>query len=354
MNFAASHKIAAALTPYIVPPCSGRVVANLGDGLILRAIERLIGPFSADQLFTTRTAPRAGELEDLARSAMVVIAGANQLDDGYTVWPGLTPSALAESNLRLVPFGVGLHGGGDKNLGLSPATREILEIMHQRIRYSSWRCPRTIEVLRRDLPHLAERFLMTGCPVIFDRPLLDGTRFSDNDRSIAVTVTDRGEFWERESALIDKVARLFPRSKRTLVLHENFSAPTKLERFLGYLPPADLLLDKRGRLRAQARRLGYTVAIPSTVDEGIQLYRNINFHIGSRLHAHLYFLSQSKKSFLIPVDGRATGFSEFLGFPLCEVRDIEMHFGFDFECVREGARETFGTMRLFLDSLGRR
>ena len=343
----------AALTPYIVPPEAGGVVPNLGDGLILRAIERLVGPFRADRLFTTRVAPREVELNILRRSGLVIIAGANQLNDSYTIWPGMTSEFLfSNATLRFVPFGIGLDGLPDRNVCLSRETSEILELVHQRIAYSSWRCPRTVAVLRRDLPHLSDRFLMTGCPVVFDSPLLDESRFSDSERSIAVTVTDRGKFWERETMLLERVARLFPRAKRTLVVHEDRAPATLSEKVLGPLPLTGRLFKKRTRLRIRARKLGYDVVAPISADDGIRFYSGIDLHIGSRLHAHLYFLSQNKRSFLIPVDGRSLGFSEFLGFPLCDAGSIDEHFGFDFETVRERARETFATMQMFVDSLG--
>ena len=39
---------------------------------------------------------------------------------------------------------------------------------------------------------------MTGCPVLYDEPLLNGSRFADQAGTVAVTVTERGDFWNRE------------------------------------------------------------------------------------------------------------------------------------------------------------
>jgi hypothetical protein len=338
---------AAALSPYVIPRASRKVV-NVGDGFILRSIERLIGPFAAARVFTTRAAPDGAQFTEMENANALIVAGANQLTDTYSIWPGLTADTLNSSRLKVIPFGVGLHGDPAQNRRLSANTREILEIVHHRIPFSSWRCPRTIAILKRDLPHLADRFLMTGCPVIFDRPLLDMPRFSDREGAIAVTVTDRGAFWEREAPLLEHVAALFPRVKRTMVLHQNFRPETRVERVIGALP-LSRLLRPQVQLRQLARKLGFQVAAPSTAETAMDLYRGIDLHIGTRLHAHLHFLSQNKRSYLIPVDERSLGFSEAFGFPLGGPDEIDLQF--DFERVRTNARAVFETMSVFLRSL---
>src|ERR1700755_1908262 len=51
------------LTPYLVPPeLAEKKVVNIGDGFILRAIERFVGKQTSERIFTSRVAPKASEM----------------------------------------------------------------------------------------------------------------------------------------------------------------------------------------------------------------------------------------------------------------------------------------------------
>ena len=343
------------MTPYLMPDSlRGRKVVNLGDGFILRAIERLVGRFAPERSFSPRAAPDAGAQAVLERSPAVILAGANQLNDNYTVWPGLTAERVRTSRLRLIPFGIGLHGEAGQTLHLSDTTRDVLTALHERVEFSSWRCPHTVSYLRQELPHLAPQLLMTGCPVVYDRPLLDGTPFGRDTRRIAVTVTERRDFWARETAVIDFVARRFPRAARYLVLHQNYSPPRRLEHLRHrWLPQPASQLNDYQRLRQYAVRRGFTVVCPADADACISFYKGIDMHVGSRLHAHLLCLSRAARSWLVPVDGRATGMAEFLRFSLCGPEELEAALDFDFEIVRAQALQGFEVMRRFVETIPR-
>ena len=353
-HVAANSSQRAVLTPYLIPPTlQGRKVMNLGDGFILRAIERLVGQFEPTHVFSSRVAPTEEAIKALEQCPAVILAGANQLTDSYTIWPGLTAEQILKGGLRLIPFGIGLHGAPDRNEKLSKETCAILEAVHTRIEYSSWRCPRTVAVLRRELPSLAARFLMTGCPVLYDRPLLDSTRFCQSEATVAVTATERHSFWEQETRVIDLVAKRFAKSRRFFVTHQNTSPPKLFEpirhRFTRR-DPRDVP-DRVEALRLYARNRGFQIVIPRDVDACIQFYEEVDLHIGSRLHAHLLFLSRNKRSFLIPIDGRSLGIIEHLGFPAGPPEELDRLWDFDFEEVRNRARESFSVMEQFIKTL---
>ncbi|MEO5861676.1 MAG: hypothetical protein ABIQ03_04350 [Burkholderiales bacterium] len=343
----------AVLSPYLIPEnLRDRKVVNLGDGFIFRAIERLLGRFAPQRIFSPRVALSVKAQKVLEDSSAVILAGANQLNDRYTVWPGLSAERIRASRLRMVPFGIGLHGQPGYTDQLSDATKDVLIAMHERIEFSAWRCPHTVGYLRRELPQLGPQLLMTGCPVLYDRPLLEGKPFNTGIRRIAVTITDRHDFWTRESAVIDFVARRFPRSVRYLVLHQNYSPPKLFEQLrYRWLPHAPSQLNDYQRLRQFAVRRGFKVVSPRNADACITFYDGIDMHVGSRLHAHLLFLSRARRSWLVPVDARATGMAEFLGFPLCNPGELEAALDFDFEIVRAQASEGFGVMRSFVKTL---
>jgi len=337
----------AILSPYVIPSELSSKKVNLGDGFILRGIERQIGTFKTAWIFSSRRAPKGAEFSAMQAAGTVILGGANQLSDDFTVWPGATGNDIRRNAIRFVPFGIGLNGTPDRNRGFTENARDVIAAIHERIEFSSWRCGRTVKLLEQAFPELAGRFLMTGCPVLYDSPLLESDQFDDREGSVAVTVTERGDFWEREARTLEFVSKRFRKARKTMVLHQVFGSISPYETW----PVVGGLLGSRARLRNLARKLGFHISAPQNADELIAFYRSTDLHIGSRLHAHLLFLSQNKRSFLIGVDERSVGFAEFLGFPLVDPLSIEQELGFNFEVVRSNARKTYTTMRNFLRSL---
>ena len=354
-ELAMASNCAAVLTPFPIPAAlRGKKVENIGDGFILRAIERCLGAFAAERTLSPRVGLDAAQVAMLERAGLVILAGANQLHDRFSVWPGLTAAALRASRLRLVPFGIGLHGEAGHNERMSDATRELLVAIHERVPLSSWRCPDTIAYLQRELPQLADRLVLTGCPVVFDQPLLEGRPFTRGAARVAVTATERGEFEGRERAVLDFAATQFPRADRFLVVHQNWSPPTRWELLRHrWLPRRPQALDPFQRLRQYAVQRGYRIVVPRSVDDAIALYAGVDLHIGSRLHAHLLCLSRAIRSWLVPVDGRSVGIARDLGFPLCAPPALAAAMTMDFELVRERARARHAEMVRFLASLPR-
>lgn len=341
------------LTPYVIPKeLQGRKVVNIGDGFILRAIENHIGRFLPAKIFSPRIEPTPEVMSIMLRSPAVILAGANQLNDNFTVWPGLTGEKIREKKIRLIPFGIGIHGEPGKSISLSEQTKDVLRAIHESIEYSSWRCPNTLQFLKQELPELAPQLLMTGCPVVYGRPLLGGAAFKGRTRRVAVTVTERHDFWSRETSIIDFVARTFPRAQRFLVLHQNFSPPQRLEYMRHrWLQKKEVPTNPYAKLRWYAAQRGFRILAPRDSDSAIKWYENIDFHIGSRLHAHLLCLSLAKRSALVPIDERSTGIANAFGFELYNPADLDHIFNFDFETIRTHAIEHYNSMQLFVRSL---
>jgi len=106
-------------------------------------------------------------------------------------------------------------------------TREVIALIHEHLEFSSWRCPKTVDYLNRSIHRLRGRLLMTGCPVLYDEPLLNESTFWRGEDTVAVTSTERGEFCNRETDTIDFVARRFPASRRLLVIHLDYKNTRK-------------------------------------------------------------------------------------------------------------------------------
>jgi len=352
MNFQKDQKSDfAVLTPYLIPPVQAGRRVNIGDGFILKAVERHLGRFDPGVIMTKRIAPRADQIDRMSRHRVAILAGANQLRDNFTPWPGMTSQQFEKLDFAFVPMGIGLDGNPKRNRGFTENTLAILEKIHERIEYSSWRCPRTVELLTNAMPHLADKFLMTGCPVIYDDPLLTGLEFSKGSRKVAVTVTERDDFFDRESKTLDAVSQNFPDVQKYLVLHQDFSdRGGKLGRAVRRINPLSIE-HARLKLYAHARMLGFEIVRPQDAADVLAFYEDVDLHVGSRLHAHLTFISRNKWSFLTYVDDRCIGFSEFLDFPLIQPNDLTKHLDMDFEPIRQNAQAAFETMKKFVGSL---
>ena len=341
------------LTPYLVPPeIQHKKAVNIGDGFILKSIFNLLNPYRCQYIFTTRKKLTDENIKDINSTKALILAGANQLHDNFSILPGADQSFIDKIQVPIIPFGIGIYGVASNNSQMSLLTQEILKNTHKRIRYSSWRCDLSINYLQEFLPELNHKILMTGCPVMYDKQILGDRQFKEKSKTIIVTVTERGDFWERESATLKFVKERFPNSRKILSLHQDFAVlgvkhpPKKnILRFWDTEFQSDSEIIK---LRKYAQRLGYRIFKPKSVDECWGLYNKCDLHIGSRVHAHLYFLSQAKKSFLTYVDDRCLGFARTLHFPICDFTNIENYLDYDFEIYRQSCQLSFENMKRFL------
>lgn len=337
----------AILTPFLIPPSAVAKRANLGDGFILESIRNLIRPDELTVVLSSRQTPSPDEIQAINQCDALILGGANQLNDHFTLWPSMQPEDINRITVPIFPMGIGLDGLKHKNHRPSSQTVRLLRAIHERIPYSSWRCPRTTAYLQRHFPDLKERFLMTGCPVQYQQPIFQPGRYSQPSRCIAVTVTERDKFWTRESLTLRYVARTYPQARHLLVLHQDFRCYHIRWRWRhGLFPPA-----QPADLHRLAEKLGFEIHVPATVQEAFELYREVDGHFGSRLHAHLYLLGRCKASWLTQVDDRCLGFSEHTGFPLCDARDFSAASGYDFESYRERTLATWPTMKRFIQAL---
>ncbi len=340
------------LTPYLVPfRLQSTKKRNIGDGFILKSIKRLLHPHECSVVLTSRDEPSEEQIQQINSTKALILAGANQLTDTYSVIPKLGLRGVQKIKVPIIPFAIGIDGHEKLNRSMSRSTKTILSELHSRIKFSAWRCPMTIEYLRDNLPEFSTKYLMTGCAVAYDESILNGTPFSANLARIVVTVTERDDFWERETNTIDYVAERFERSTRVLSLHQAFDSQVRESsvKALFGMASGRKSLRTPSQLHRYAMERGFEIYIPEDVDECQDFYRSFDLHIGSRLHAHLYFLSQAKRSFLTYVDGRMKGFAQAYGFPVCDHRNLDRYLSYDFEHYRANNLHHYHTMQMFVN-----
>ena len=337
----------ALLTPYLMPGDLAKA-RNVGDGLIAMRIEELLEPHRCVVRLTSRRAPTPSDISKINGTAFVVLGGANQLHDHWEVVAGGLP-IIDRIEVPIIPIGVGIDGRSDKTRALSAETRAAITAIHERIPVSSWRCPETTEYLARELPNLADRFTMTGCPVACGPALLRGDPFPTETGTIVVTVTERERFWKRESGTLRTVATAFPYTTRVLALHQNFVAASSWPRS----PTHRFALPRGARhLHDLARDLGYEIRVADRVEDAASTYGSCDLHVGSRVHAHLFALSLARRSVVTKVDDRVVGLSRAYGFPIASVATILELIAEPeiFERHRRRVKDLHTTMRGFIDT----
>jgi hypothetical protein len=343
------------LTPALVPDSAlERKRPNIGDQLILDSIQELIGESHSPEVrLSSWQELGAEDIDRINTTRALILAGANPLHDEYRIAPNLTLENLRRIRVPIIPMGIGLYGEPGKQTSMSETTKDMLREVHSRIEFSSWRCPRTVAYLRRNLPELGDKILMTGCPVVqAGRATRSASPVDPRSGSIAVTVTERGPgWWAREMRILETVRRTWPGRRTVLVLHQQFK-PARSNRLLRRWMPARY--GGPDDLHAFVARRGMHIARPTSTAEMREVYRECSLHIGSRLHAHLYFLSQNRSSYLFAVDGRAEGFAESLSFPLLDGSEDALEARCDFAAVQRAMAGLWsGPMKSFLSSVQR-
>lgn len=194
---------------------------------------------------------------------------------------------------------------------------------------------------------------MTSCPVVFHKHKLNESGlFKDKTNSVLLTVTNRDDFWERECKTIDFVAEKYKTSKKVISMHDYHLNNQHISKrdgqfsILNYINEGVFPKNNQA-IFTYALSNGFEVYIPRSINDCFEYYKNFDLHIGSRLHAHLHFLSQGKKSFLTFVDYRCKGFSDDFGFPICDYKNLEYYLDFDFELFRAKFFKHFNEMAKF-------
>lgn len=159
--------------------------------------------------------------------------------------------------------------------------------------------------------------VMTGCPAWYDLEKVHDTVLIDNNWVLNnIYVSDPADSNNHDLAiqLINKLHEMFGNANITFVFHRK-GISEKEKELMRKLEHYDFI--KIERLSQGA--------------DSFRIYKNCDLHIGFRVHAHIYNLSQRKKTILIEEDGRGAGVNEALGIPSLLAYNDEIQM-----CYREG------------------
>lgn len=148
--------------------------------------------------------------------------------------------------------------------------------------------------------------IMTGCPAWYDLDNLS-KRLSFKKGINKILVSDPADvrsFYSQSIAVVRYLRQKYPSANIEYIFHrgtkaDNLTSSTDEK----YIKKIILELNKMG-ISHYDISYGY---------KGFHLYDDCDLHIGHRVHAHIYNLSQRKISILIEEDSRGAGVNEALG-----------------------------------------
>ena len=229
------------------------------------------------------------------------------------MYPGIYPltSNLNDIAVPIVSMGIGWksHAGqweSTKNYFFTSSTRTLLDRMAADGYMSSVRDYHSLNAL---LMNGYENFVMTGCPALYDlehvgKPFVGPKRYAKIGFSLGVEFVASRKMREQMQELILKTKAHFADSEFVVAIHHAIGKHD--ESFRSWF-------DSNGIAWKD---------ISGSHESMVDFYTGCDFHLGYRVHAHIFMSSISKPSLLVAEDGRGTALRSVLGGMIYDAYDF--------------------------------
>lgn len=283
---------------------------NCGDFLIRdRAIDLLsnylgIEPYTS--IDVVREILSKKQLSELESCDVAFLAGGpGYYEDFVSVYPAF--EQLLDRDVPVVPLGPGWKGQHESEYEFTENSLALLERLSSQdeVKYLGARDLPTVRILRNHgLPAK-----LTGCPAWQDpyrNPLKSPFSSPQEISSVVISSPPSNNYrlFPQWLLLLRTIAEKFPSAKKICSFHRGMvwdkeSGPTSTASYK--------IISKI------AQNLGYELYDASGSSAFAERYREIDLHVGYRVHGHIPFLASGSPSFLLQIDGRGKGVSESLG-----------------------------------------
>lgn len=290
-------------------------IKNIGDFLITDRAKKLFEEFvDKDIVILDRTKKLDDHLETINKSKMVVLCGGPAY--APDIYKGIYPLVddLSKIKVPIIPFGLGWCGRPVNNpmaFKFNQESAEFLKGVHNSIESSSCRDVVTESILNNNG---LNNVTMTGCPVWYDLESIGkDIKERDFNKIVFTTPASLRHIWQN-TKLLSLTKKIFPESEIIVTFHRGILPDryTSLKVATGYVLMS--FLTKLVSPKIKIKDVAYDL-------EKIDFYSDCDFHIGYRVHAHLYFLSKRLPSILINEDGRGVGMTESLEMEVLNYSD---------------------------------
>lgn len=276
---------------------------NAGDFLIRNRSRALIMHYYPDCELTEYYRNRRfsdAVLEEISRNDIAILAGGPACYNGF--YPVM--EQLMRLNIPLFALGLGWFGYDEcSNAVYNDILDEKMIHALKRLELTSGvigcRDFNTVHVLRNCG---IRRTMMTGCPAWYNIDKVGQTHYEGPTlkECSKICISDCGDANHLQSLL------------EVLVMARDFFGPDKSIYFVTHKPDAQLYLSTISDLLEEKNIRHIDI---SGSGDGFKVYDDCDVHIGFRVHAHIYMLSERKLSILVEEDARGGGVNSALGLP---------------------------------------
>jgi len=283
---------------------------NIGDFLITDRSKKLLSHLKPkENLVQFPSWIRLDDhLDTINSSSAIIILGGPGFQPKF--YPGVykLTDDLNKIKVPIIPLGLGWKGiTGDyysiKTYGFSKNSLNALYYISKNTNKISCRDYITKQVLNSQG---IKNVIMTGCPVWYDLDSIGKKMIKPKTiKKIIFTPAQRQIYRNQCISIMRSIRKRFQDVEIYCSFHRGINSKDI------YTRKNDAINNMK--IKNEAEKLNFKIIDASFELNKIQFYENCDFHIGYRLHAHLYFLSKRKPSFLIHEDGRGNGASDALG-----------------------------------------
>jgi len=256
------------------------------------------------------------DLEEVNRSKALILTGGPALQNRMFPNVYALRENLDEIKVPILTMGIGWysHKGEWKdthNYTLDENSLILLEKVNNSGYMSSVRDYHTLNILHS---LGMKNFLMTGCPALYSQDHI-GTKFLNRFQvkkiaySLGVSMKMSKSMYTQMQNVLLTIRNLFPQAEIEVVFHHS---------------PTETYLKTHGANKAlyevQKKYISWLINnqfnyidISGSAKNLVNYYSNVDFHIGYRVHAHIFMSSISKPSVLLSEDGRGKALEKVLG-----------------------------------------
>jgi len=291
---------------------------NIGDFLITERARELFDYLLDDEIvILDRFKNLDGDIDLINKARFLVLCGGPAY--ASDIYKGIYPLVddLTKIKVPIIPFGLGWCGrpSNPNEFRFNNESKDFLDSIHSNIKTSSCRDYLTVKILNNCGYN---NITMTGCPVWYDiNSISKHFKPINSINKIVFTTAANPKLIKQTYSLIKIVSKHFPEATIIMSYHRGI-LPDKYTSYratIGYLLmyAAAKLVNRKVKIKDVAYKLNK-----------LDFYDDCDFHIGYRVHAHLYFLSKRLPSILINEDGRGRGMVETMNLPVFNIEDKDL------------------------------
>lgn len=323
---------------------------NAGDHLIVDRALKLLRKYSdKDIININRKHIKETDYRLFNKAKAVILCGGPAYQEN--IYPEIYNLDLNRITVPVIPLGLGYKQASEK-FSFSEKSLDFIRTIHKKIKNSSARDIMTKEVLKEIK---INNVIMTGCPAWYNMDKLNKNfTFKKESQINKVAFSVPAKVTADTIKIMKYISERFSEKKLICTFHHGFF--TRFDRdgiktMIGFLKCA-----------SYAKKYGFKTEDMNSSSSKFKIYDDVDLHIGYRVHAHIFFLSERKATLLISEDSRAKGQSATLGTPdICGIdtvsalkKEIDAHFHTKGTAIKRAVnkmKKTFPVMKNFLKGI---